>query len=195
MVVGNPPFANQLERLTARDRRGSGARGVSAYTDLSAVFLLHALVVGPAGRSARASCSRSRCSRPATPPPVRRAVVGAGALTSLWVGESGLFDAAVPTCALVVPTARCRAPYAAGGARSFTRLPDRDVEAAHLRLEWGFLLAAALGVPEVALVGGRALGELADCTADFRDQYYGLEPYVHEADPRGRRRRRPRHPW
>lgn len=180
VVVANPPFANQLERLTARDRRGSGAGGVSAYTDLSAVFVLHALTwVRPGGRLAFVQPQSVLSARDAAS--VRSAVVGAGALTSLWVGESGLFDAAVPTCALVVHHGAVQGTVRRWRGGSFTRLPDRDVEAAHLRREWGFLLAAALGVPEVSLTGGRPLGELADCAADFRDQYYGLEPYVHEA--------------
>jgi hypothetical protein len=43
-------------------------------------------------------------------------------------------------------------------------------------------LAAGLGVPEVALSAEHGtLSEVAECTADFRDQYYGLAPYVREA--------------
>ena len=178
VVVGNPPFANQLERLTAR----RPTRKVAAYTDLSAVFLLHALTwVRPGGRVGFVQPQSVLSTRDAAP--VRRAVVAAGALTSLWVGKSGLFDAAVPTCALVVAHGAEQTSLRRWQGPTFTRLADRDVDATHLAHEWGFLLAAALGVPEVGLVPGRVLGDLADCTADFRDQYYGLEPYVRDAGP------------
>jgi hypothetical protein len=50
-----------------------------------------------------------------------------------------------------------------------------------LRGEWAFLLGHALGIPEVVLPAERTLGDLAACTADFRDQYYGLDGAVHEA--------------
>jgi hypothetical protein len=115
--------------------------------------------------------------------PVRQAVTAAGAVTSLWVGESGLFDAAVPTCAIVVAHGATQGAVRRWRGGGFERLPDREVEASHLAREWGFLLAAALGVPEVALVSPRTLADLADCTADFRDQYYGLGPAVRESDP------------
>jgi hypothetical protein len=51
--------------------------------------------------------------------------------------------------------------------------------------EWGPLVAPALGVPtgrlRTATDGPRVVGDLAACAADFRDQYYGLVPYVREA--------------
>ncbi len=179
VVVGNPPFANQLERLTARTRPTAG---VAAYTDLSAVFLLHALSWVRTGGCVGLVQPQSLLStRDAAP--VRQAVTAAGAMTSLWVGESGLFDAAVPTCAIVVAHGAPQGVVRRWRGGTFERLPDRAVEAGHLTREWGFLLAAALGVPEVALVSPRTLGDLADCTADFRDQYYGLAPAVRESDP------------
>jgi hypothetical protein len=54
--------------------------------------------------------------------------------------------------------------------------------------EWSFLIAPSLGIPPVRLRSRHGvLGDIAKCAADFRDQYYGLAPYVIEssshADP------------
>ncbi len=46
---------------------------------------------------------------------------------------------------------------------------------------WGALAAPAFGIPSVDLAtGAGTLGDLATCTADFRDQYYGLVPHVRD---------------
>jgi hypothetical protein len=46
-------------------------------------------------------------------------------------------------------------------------------------------LADAIGVPAVDLEPGRCLGDVAEVTAGFRDEYYGLVPLVREALPDG----------
>jgi hypothetical protein len=50
---------------------------------------------------------------------------------------------------------------------------------------WGHLLAASLGIPELRWRTSGVLGDLAECTADFRDQYYGLDGAVEEAGEDG----------
>ena len=44
--------------------------------------------------------------------------------------------------------------------------------------EWGPLVAPALGIPPVSPRTSGVLGDLGPCTADFRDQFYGLVPFV-----------------
>jgi len=52
--------------------------------------------------------------------------------------------------------------------------------------DWGRLAAPYFGIPAVDLAtGGGVVGDLAACTADFRDQYYGLVPHVREAGAAG----------
>jgi hypothetical protein len=43
---------------------------------------------------------------------------------------------------------------------------------------WAPVAAAALGVPRVRLSAERTLGELAQATAGFRDEHYGILPFV-----------------
>jgi hypothetical protein len=50
---------------------------------------------------------------------------------------------------------------------------------------WSGLLAGVLGVPEVVLEREQTLAAYAETTAGFRDQYYGLQPFVID-DPEGR---------
>jgi hypothetical protein len=60
------------------------------------------------------------------------------------------------------------------------------VPAGDLEGSWGHLVAAGLGVPALAWRTSGVLGDLATCTADFRDQYYGLDGAVEEGAGPGR---------
>jgi hypothetical protein len=164
-VVGNPPFLGQLRRRTAGQAEG-GRRGLGAYTDTSAVFLHRALgLVGDGGVVALVQPLSLLAARDAGP--VRKAVAEAGAITDFWCSRTPVFDGTpVLTC---VPVVRV------GGAGKRT---DPD--------EWGALAAPTFDIPAVALSSSYGVvGDLATCTADFRDQYYGLEPFVREGLPGG----------
>jgi hypothetical protein len=88
----------------------------------------------------------------------------------------------VLTCAPVLRRAAPQGPVRRSHGPHFEAVAARDVGPADLEGEWSFLLAAGLGVPELVLAHAPGtLGDVATCTADFRDQYYGLAPYVHEA--------------
>jgi hypothetical protein len=185
VVVGNPPFLNQLERLTAH-QPGVAARldelsegTLRPYTDVSAVFLQRAVGwVRPGGRIGLVQPQSLLAARDAAG--VRAYLARHCSLEALWASDTSLFDAHVLTCAPVL-----RRDVAQGEVRrfhgpAFDELPAR--RAPDLTHGWSYLLAAGLGIPEVALGhGDGVLGDIADCTADFRDQYYGLRPYVHEA--------------
>lgn len=162
-VVGNPPFLGQLRRRTAGQSEGS-RRGLGAYTDTSAVFLHRALdLVEEGGVVALVQPLSVLAARDAGP--VRAAVAERGAVTDFWCSPRPVFDGTpVLTC---VPVVRV-------GARPPTDPGD-----------WGALAAPAFGIPEVQLPDGTGLvGDLGTCTADFRDQYYGLVPFVGD-DPSG----------
>ncbi len=191
VVVGNPPFLNQLARLTAH-RPGVAARlndrsgGVlRPYTDVSAVFLQRSVEwVRPGGRIGLVQPQSVLAARDAAG--VRKHVTATCALDAIWASAVPVFDAHVLTCA---PVLRRDAPQKA--VRRFHG-PDFAELAAKsdpdLTDAWSHLLAAGLGIPEVDLPNDSGvLADIADCTADFRDQYYGLAPYVHEqnASPGG----------
>lgn len=157
-VVGNPPFLGQLKSRTAGQRGGLGA-----YTDTSAAFLHRALgLVGADGVVALVQPLSVLGARDAGP--VRAAVADAGALTDLWVTDRPVFrGTSVLVC---VPVVRVGARGGPGPA------------------EWGRLAAPSFGIPVAGFEAGEGtLGDLASCTADFRDQYYGLVPHVSDGGP------------
>jgi hypothetical protein len=92
--------------------------------------------------------------------PVRAALDAEGALVSLWASPEPVFEGtAVLTCAPVWERGR----------------PGSGEP-------WSVLAAPSFGIPPVELdTGGGVLGDLGPCTADFRDQFYGLVPFVREA--------------
>lgn len=186
VVVGNPPFLNRLERRTAPDRdvgrrwteQSRGA--LRGYTDVSAVFLHRATTwLRPGGRVALVQPQSLLAARDAAG--VRRHLAEAGALESLWAGERPVFDAGVLTCAPVVRLGGDQGPVSTFHGE--TAEPGGRVDPGDLSGTWSHLVAAALGIPVVRLETGAAgvVGDVAVCTADFRDQYYGLRPHVREA--------------
>jgi hypothetical protein len=186
-VVGNPPFLNRMERRTALDpvagrRLAAESEGaVRPYTDLSAVFLHRSVSwVRPGGRVGLVQPQSLLAARDAAG--VRRDLASRCSLESLWASSVPVFDAGVLTCAPVLRV---------GGAQRRVRRsqgphfePLEPAEPADLEGTWSHLVADALGVPRVWTAGRRfpgRLGDVADCTADFRDQYYGLDGHVHES--------------
>ena len=160
VVVGNPPFLNQLRTATTRD---APVEGVGPYTDTSAVFLLRsATLVRDGGRVGLVQPLSVLAARDATP--VRAALDREGMLVSLWASDRPVFDGTpVLTCAPVWERGR----------------PGSGAE-------WSALAAPSFGIPAVTLSADHGvLGDLGPCTADFRDQYYGLVPFVRDAGAEG----------
>lgn len=189
-VIGNPPFLNQLSAVTARSapqRRALAARfgsAVAGYADTALVFLLLGLDLvrdgGRVGLILPASFLSARDAGPA-----RRAVAERAALDLLWTAEERLFDAAVRVCAPVLTRGGHQGAVARRVGAGFTPSPPVPIPRAKLRAvaSWGFLAAGARGVPAVApRPGARPLGDYCRATADFRDQFYGLVPYVREEE-------------
>ena len=192
VVVGNPPFLGQLGRATARTpasaeqlrrRFGAAARG---YVDTAALFLLLGVrLVRPGGTVALVLPSSFLATRDAGA--VRSAVLDEAALEMLWLPSRPVFGAAVRVC---VPVLR------RGGGRQATMRHYRGVppelidevpmDAAPLAAAptWSHLVATASGIPECRLDGRPALGEWCEVVADFRQQYYGVAPFVVD-DPSG----------
>ena len=185
VVVGNPPFLNQLERLTAHGPGVAAALHARSpdvrrpYTDVSAIFLQRAAGwVRPGGRFGLVQPQSLLAARDAAG--VRAHLAQGCALEALWASDEPVFDAHVITCAPVLRRGSPQGPVRRFHGPDFEELAPRPDPA--LDDGWAFLLAAGLGIPEVVLSrGDGVLSDVADCTADFRDQYYGLAPYVHEA--------------
>ena len=179
LVIGNPPFLSQLAASTARSRgdaerlRSRFGPAVGPYTDPAAVFLLAAL------RAARPSGGTVALVEPVAvlsardARGVRTTSLEDASLTALWVAESPVFDADVEVCAPVLVRGVDRGATEVVRGRRFERgvvAPAPEPAAA----SWSSLLAALQDLPVRELRTSGVLGDVAEATADFRDQYYGL---------------------
>ena len=170
----------------------SGARlrarfgeAVGPYTDLSALFVLHSLgTVRDGGVVAMIQPRSFLVSRDAAG--ARAEAANRAVLEHLWLDDGHVFGAGVRVCVPVLrrsAEARPRRVRRSIGlparrlAPMATQAPDREGSPS-----WGYLSADASGVPPVVLPGGSTLGEWCTATAGFRDEFYGLVPFVHEVD-------------
>lgn len=189
VIVGNPPFLNQRESATAA-KRGPAALlcsvtdgAVRGYSDLSAAFLLQAKrLCRSGGRVALVQPQSLLTSKDARS--IRSAVLDDASLVDLWISNEHVFEGAgVFTCA---PTLSVGAPRVGTVLRHastrFVSLPSIEVDNDRLQAQetWGHLAAAAMGVPEFGYTSSGVVGDIATATADFRDQYYGLDGFVVE---------------
>jgi hypothetical protein len=176
VVVGNPPFLNQLERATARrGPRAPGAIG-GPYADTSFLFVLAALdLVRDGGRVAMIQPQSLVAARDAAP--IRAAVHDRAALLGLWTCDERVFDASVRVCAPVLERATRRPPRV----RRWTGREFVPMPAVRLSRDggtWSTALSSGDEVPRTTLDDAHRLGELITATAGFRDQFYGLAPFV-----------------
>lgn len=173
VVVGNPPFLNQLARATSRG--GSSRWGGGPYADTAAEFLaLAAHVVRRGGAVGLVLPQSLLAARDAAG--IRARVDAAMALRwCWWSGDEPMFDAAVDTWAGV---------WSAGGApgvvvrttgASFTPVAPASVVAGS-RSSWSWTIACGVAEADVPAVDADAprLGSIASFSVDFRDVYYGL---------------------
>jgi hypothetical protein len=197
LVVGNPPFAGQLSRGTARPaaqrRRAAAALGAPAgYADGASLFLTRACTeVGLGGAVVLVQPVSLLAARDTAA--VRRGLEPW--LAALWVGEGGEFEAGVQVCAPVLVRPAADPAASATGApgtpedREYERVgvltgPDGSGRGSVDRSRlvsagsWAPLWAAAVGVPDVELDTSRRLGGWCSATAGFRDEFYALAPLV-----------------
>lgn len=179
LIVGNPPFLNQLEVATTASReraarireRSEGV--VTGYADLSAAFLLEAVrhlstggVLGFVMPQSLLAAADARAMR---------AWIAANArVRALWTADERIFeDAAVRVCAIVASNERPAGAFGLAFGADFSESPA--VECARIGAEpWSALFASARGVPTIEVLGRPVLASVAHATADFRDQFYGL---------------------
>lgn len=186
LVLGNPPFLNQLELASALDAHAKALISftmpgvIAGYTDLSAVFFaLWAAGTRPGGRIAMVQPISLLATRDASG--VRAHLAALGALESLWLADTHMFDASVFVCVPVVRVAVNEpAPIRRFCGESFDELEPKFVESLSLEDTWSSLMSDDLDVQ----VSSQTVADVASITADFRDQYYGLIPFVQEDDGR-----------
>lgn len=198
VVVGNPPFLNQLAGDTNRSaERHEAARtrfgdAVGPYSDEAGLILL-------AGLDAMTSDGLLTMIQPLSllgtrdSGGIRSALSEQGHVEGLWVCEERVFDAAVAVCAPVVHGPEA-ATVGLGAADSMRRWSGPDVEPATASSppgpgdSWSFIGSALAGIPalrrtDLMAPSGDTVGDAATVTAGFRDQFYGFRPHVREARP------------
>lgn len=193
VVVGNPPFLSQLGLATARSREQARelerrlGNGMGGYADTAALFWVMACrLVRPGGRVALILPQSTLAARDARG--ARRAVLDEGTLEVLWFPGRALFAASVDVCIAVVHKHgdECANSDETAPLRTCTGVPPRihhQGGVAHDELRdaanWSHLIADAMDVPPVVLQdNGETVGDRWHVVADFRDQYYGVAPFV-----------------
>jgi hypothetical protein len=166
VVVGNPPFLNQLERATVRTSSTRWRAG--AYTDTAFLFLLAGLdLARDGGRVLLIQPQSLVAARDAEP--VRAAITS---VEGMWTCDEPIFDASVRVCA----------PLLVRGApqpERVARWKGREAEpVAPVPMWWSGLLVRPDEPPPLALRSAGLLGDIVTATAGFRDQFYGLAPHV-----------------
>lgn len=162
VVVGNPPFLNQLSALTSRGGRSQFGGG--PYADTAAEFLALAIrLARPGGRVGLVLPQSLMSARDAAG--IRDAVEQQAALRWMWWSPTRMFDASVRVWAGVWEVGGEPGNVQRAYGPSFEPL-----EAMPMPSTWAGLL---VGVSAPAH-SGPVLGDIARFSVDFRDQYYGL---------------------
>lgn len=187
VVVGNPPFLSQLSLATARTREEANAltlrfgEGMGGYADTAALFwVMTSRLVSPGGRVALVLPQSTLAARDSRG--VREAVLEEMVPEVLWMPGQSLFGASVDVCITVVH----KVADSPATLRTYTGVPpvlkhETNILIGELRdaPNWSHLVADALGVPLVKLASnGETLGDRWQVVADFRDEYYGVTPFV-----------------
>ncbi len=162
VVVGNPPFLNQMAASTSRGGRSQFGGG--PYADAAAEFLALALrLTRPGGRVGLVLPQSILSARDAGA--IRSAVDGLAALRWMWWSPTRMFDANVRVWAGVWEVGAKQAEVRRSFGPEFEPVVPIDMPSA-----WSGLLTGR----SIPANSGPTLGDIAGFTADFRDQYYGL---------------------
>ncbi|MEB3236378.1 MAG: N-6 DNA methylase [Candidatus Sericytochromatia bacterium] len=185
-VLANPPFMSQMHRDTARDRtrqarlRARWGDAASGHVDEAMLFAVaSAKALGPGGRLGILLPETALATRDATE--ARRAFESLAAPVGLWLAGKGIFKAQVRIVALLARKAS--APQTLETWHGPMAAPGEGIPWQAREGHWSNWLADADRVPHVQVTDRTVLASIAQVTADFRDQYYGLVPHVREHRP------------
>ncbi len=189
LVVGNPPFLNQLGRATvrpaarARQLRSRLGEPVAPYADAAALFLAESITwLAPAGRLALIVPESLLAARDAGP--ARAAARADASVVGFWWPGTRVFDAVVDVCAPMLARGAPAGPVRRWFGPGFDSVPRvAPLSPADPTGSWSGLLdrSSASATRAVARMdGAERLGSMVEATAGFRDQFYGLAPHVRE---------------
>lgn len=188
LVIGNPPFLSQLSSGTAatKDYRAALKRrfgdALGGYTDPAAIFMLFAVerVRADGGIACLIQPVSFLASRDASA--IRSRLTEESVLQELWLAPDRVFDAGVDVCAPVLVRGSREASTTVLTGRQMTEFATADAPTSGR--SWSTFLALTRSVPLPALQSAGTLGDIAEATADFRDQFYGVAPHVVD-EPKG----------
>ena len=195
VIVGNPPFRSQLRDRTVRDASDAGAVGTRlglgslGYADDAALFLATACgMCRPGGTVALILPQSMLTARDARS--ARAYVAQRARVVAAWIGDDVGFEASVRVWAPVLEVCATsgndhtdrQVPRYVGSA--FVARPPAQ-STSLFTSTWSPLVADLLGgidldVDRELKTDDRTLAALATATAGFREQFYGLAPYVIE---------------
>lgn len=188
VVVGNPPFLGQLTSDTTRsaDRRARLAAkyqsAAGAYVDEAGLFVeLAVRHVAPDGVTALVVPESMLGASDAEA--MRNAVTEDAHLCGLWIDDGQSFEAAVDVVAVILQRSLGAGSHSTNVTTGVESPFVLTTTATPSASSWAPLLARALGVPSVRLLGTQTLGDLAVVTAGFRQHFYGIADAVAEAEP------------
>jgi len=162
VVVGNPPFLNQLASSTTRG--GRSRFGGGPYADAAAEFLALAMrLCRPGGRVGLVLPQSLLSTRDAAS--IRDAVDATAALRWMWWSNTQIFDAQVRVWAGVWEVGGKQKAVRRAYGPHFSELPTKPRPTT-----WAGLLTDASPAPHE----GPVLGDIATFSVDFRQHYYGL---------------------
>lgn len=160
LVIGNPPFLGQLGSGTARSRalasylRHASSDLIKGYADAALAFLWRSILLAAPGAIIAMILPRSILnSRDAAS--IRAFAEAHAEVLTIEPIDAVRFDAGIQPCILVM------------------RRRPAPLDEHQTRAAWAFTAAAPAAPPAV-----RTLSEICTATADFREAYYGLQPFI-----------------
>jgi len=207
LVIGNPPYLNQLRSATARPKHEQQAiakrfnNRIRGYADQSLAFVLLAAELARPGGVINLLLPQSICGA-AAGATARAWLESHAPARRVWTIDESVFDAGVHVCAITLQAAHPNASHSPSIAPPVQRtvgLPPQARPAADpadlIDHNWAPLLclreepvsartpAATHGPPNIQINSLPTLGDYCTATADFRDQFYGLIGAVIDAPP------------
>jgi len=179
VLVANPPFLGQLKRRTTVDRatatrwRRRFGEAAGGYLDPAGIFLLLGVQSLAPGGVAAVILPRSILAAQSAET-LRASTDALASLEAVWLDDGFVFEAGTRVCVLHLRrrerrTQAVEPPLLVLGAVRAT-LPWPLWQG-----RWSAAAAAGAGVPPVQVRARGVVGDLARVTADFRDQFYGLQ--------------------